>query len=447
MRLLLLLLTLVVSLTTAPLAAHNWPSFRGQSASGTADMQQLPDDWDAERNTNILWRADIPGLAHSSPIVWGDRIFVTTSVSGENAKATKGLQDVSLLSTDTSPQSWRVYCLDRATGRVLWMRVAKEGTPRSRRHVNATYANSTPVTDGRYVVAFFGSEGLYAYDFDGQLFWSKDLGVLETGWDADPSSDYGFGSSPIIHAGLVILQCDIRHGSFAAAYRVADGSEAWRVERSERSGWSTPAIVAAASPELVLNGDGFVRGLDPLTGKELWRMAEANGVKIPTPISDGGLVFIGGGSSSGSRRFYGVRTGMRGDITLAPDATSSDAIAWRNRANPHLLTPLVYDGLLYVCTDNGILSVYEAKTGEQAYRQRVGSTGAGAFGASPVAADGKVYFTSQDGDTFVLRAGKTYELVSTGRLGELVMASPAIAGGALIFRTDRSVIAVGRKTS
>jgi outer membrane protein assembly factor BamB len=444
---LLLLLTLVVSLTTAPLAAHNWPSFRGQSASGTADMQQLPDDWDAEKNTNILWRADIPGLAHSSPIVWGDRIFVTTSVSAENAKATKGLQDVSLLSTDTSPQSWRVYCLDRATGRVLWMRVAKEGTPRSRRHVNATYANSTPVTDGRYVVALFGSEGLYAYDFDGQLIWSKDLGVLETGWDADPSSDYGFGSSPIIHAGLVILQCDIRHGSFAAAYRVADGSEAWRVERSERSGWSTPAIVAAASPELVLNGDGFVRGLDPLTGKELWRMAEANGVKIPTPISDGGLVFIGGGSSSGSRRFYGVRTGMRGDITLAPDATSSDAIAWRNRANPHLLTPLVYDGLLYVCTDNGILSVYEAKTGEQAYRQRVGSTGAGAFGASPVAADGKVYFTSQDGDTFVLRAGKTYELVSTGRLGELVMASPAIAGGALIFRTDRSVIAVGRKTS
>jgi outer membrane protein assembly factor BamB len=443
----LLLFTLIVSLLTAPVTAQNWPSFRGSSASGTADQQQLPDGWDAEKNVNILWRADMPGLAHSSPIVWADRIFITTAVSESGAKATKGLQDVSLLSSDTSSQSWRLYCLDRATGRVLWMRVAKEGAPRSRRHVNATYANSTPVTDGRYVVAFFGSEGLYAYDFDGKSIWSKDLGVLETGWDADPSSDYGFGSSPIIHAGLVIVQCDIRHGSFAAAFRVADGSEAWRVQRDERSGWSTPAIVAAASPELVLNGDGFVRGLDPLTGKELWRMAEANGVKIPTPVSDGGLVFVGGGSSSGSRRFYGVRAGMRGDITIAPDATSSDAIAWRNRANPHLVTPIVYDGLLYICTDNGVLSVYDAKTGEQVYRQRVGPTGAGAFGASPVAADGRVYFTSQDGDTFVLRAGKTYELVSTGHLGELVMASPAIAGGALIFRTDRSVIAVGRKTS
>jgi outer membrane protein assembly factor BamB len=443
----LFLLTLVVSLSSANADAQNWPSFRGPSASGTAEKQQLPDDWDAGQSTNILWRADIPGLAHSSPIVWGDRIFVTTAVSEAGAKATKGLQDFSLLSTDKSPQSWRVYCLDRATGRVLWMRVAKEGPPRSRRHVNATYANSTPVTDGRYVVAFFGSEGLYCYDFDGKSIWSKDLGVLESGWDADPSSDYGFGSSPIIHAGLVILQCDIRHGSFAAAFRVADGSEAWRVSRDERSGWSTPVIVQAGSPELVLNGDGFVRGLDPLTGKELWRMEESNGVKIPTPVSDGGLVFIGGGSSSGSRRFYGVRAGMRGDITLAQDATASDAVVWRNHANPHLVTPIIYDGLLYICTDNGVLTVYDAKTGEQVYRQRVGSTGAGAFGASPVAADGKVYFTSQDGDTFVLRAGKTYELVSTNHLGELVMASPAIAGGALVFRTDRSVIAIGRKTS
>jgi outer membrane protein assembly factor BamB len=441
------LFALLVSLAPAALTAQHWPSFRGPSASGTAEKQQLPDDWDATKGTNVLWRADIPGLAHSSPIVWGDRIFVTTAVSEAGAKATKGLQDFNLLSTDKSPQSWRVYCLDRATGRVLWMRVAKEGAPRSPRHVNATYANSTPVTDGRYVVAFFGSEGLYGYDVDGKLIWSKDLGVLETGWDPDPSSDYGFGSSPIVHAGLVILQCDIRHGSFAAAFRVADGSEVWRVERNERSSWSTPVIVSAASPELVLNGDGFVRGLDPVTGKELWRMAEANGVKIPTPVSDGGLVFIGGGSSSGSRRFYAVRAGVRGDVTLAPDATSSDAIAWRNRANPHLVTPLIYDGLLYVCTDNGVLSVYDAKTGEQVYRQRVGPTGAGAFGASPVAADGKVYFTNQDGDTFVLRAGKAYELVSTGHLGELVMASPAIAGGALIFRTDRSVIAVGRKTT
>jgi outer membrane protein assembly factor BamB len=442
----LVLSTLVVSLTTAGLAAQNWPSFRGPSASGTAERQHLPDAWDAASGVNLLWRAEIPGLAHSSPIVWGDRVFVTTSVSAAGTKATRGLQDASILSSDKSPQSWRLYCLDRTSGRMLWQRVAREGTPRSARHLNATYANSTPATDGRHVVAFFGSEGLYVYDLDGNPVWSKDLGVLETGWDVDRTSDYGFGSSPIIHDGLVIVQCDLKRGSFAAAFRLADGGEAWRVPREERSGWSTPNIVGAVTPELVLNGDGFVRGLDAHTGRELWRMGEGNGVKIPTPISDGALVFVGGGSSSGPRRFYAIRVGIRGDITLAGEATSNEGVAWRNRANPHLVTPLAYDGLLYVCTDNGILTVFDAKTGEQVYRQRVGGTG-GEFGASPVAADGKVYFTNQAGDTFVLRAGRSYELLSTGHLGELVMASPAIAGGALIFRTDRSVVAIGRKTS
>lgn len=439
-------LAVLVCLAAPRLDAQHWPSFRGPSGSGVADRQQLPDSWDAAAGVNVRWRTEIPGLAHSSPIAWGDRVFVTTAVSAVNATAARGLRDASVLSDDKSPQSWRLYCLDRATGRVLWMRVAREGTPRSARHLNATYANSTPATDGRLVVAFFGSEGLYGYDFDGRLIWSKDLGVLETGWDGDPSSDYGFGSSPIIHAGLVIVQCDLKRGSFAAAYRVSDGAEAWRVRRDEQSGWSTPAIVPASTPELVLNGDGFVRGLDPLTGRELWRMAEGNGVKIPTPVSDESLVFLGGGSASGPRRFYAIRFGVRGDVTLPPDVTSNDGVAWRNRANPHLVTPLVYDGLLYVCTDNGVLTVYESKNGEQLYRQRIGAAG-GAFGASPVAADGRVYVTNQDGETFILRAGRTYELLSTATLGELVMATPAMSGGSLIFRTDRSVIAIGRKTS
>ena len=424
---------------------QNWPSFRGPLAGGVSDGQQLPDSWDAASGANIRWRTEVPGLGHSSPIVWGDQVFVTTAVSAAGTAATRGLRDASILSNDKAPQSWRLYCLDRVSGRILWMRVAREGTPRSARHLNATYANSTPATDGRHVVAFFGSEGLYCYDVDGTLIWSKDFGVMETGWIEDPSSDYGFGSSPIIHAGLVIVQCDIKQGSFAAAFRLSDGSEAWRVPRDERSGWSTPALTAAGTPELVLNGDGFVRGLDPLTGRELWRMAEGNGVKIPTPVSGNGLVFVGGGSSSGPRRFYAIRFGVRGDITLTGDATSNEAIAWRNRANPHLVTPLLYDGLLYVCTDNGVLTVYEAGTGEQLYRQRIGT--GGSFGASPVAADGKLYLTNQDGETFVIKSGRAYELVATGKLGELVMASPAIAGGGLIFRTDRSVVAIGRKTS
>jgi outer membrane protein assembly factor BamB len=439
------LIPLFVCLAALPADAQNWPAFRGAFARGVADGQALPDSWDAASGAQVRWRTEVPGLGHSSPIVWGERIFVSTAVSSAGTAATRGLQDVSLLATDRSAQSWRLYCLDRQTGRILWMRVAREGAPRSARHINATYANSTPATDGRYVVAFFGSEGLYCFDFDGKLVWSKDLGVLETGWDEDPASDYGFGSSPIIYDGLVVVQCDIKHGSFAAAYRVSDGSEAWHVARTERSGWSTPAVVTATAPELVLNGDGFVRGLEPKTGRELWRMTETSGVKIPTPVANDTHVFVGGGSSSGARRFYAVRFGVRGDVTLTGDATSNEGVAWRNRANPHLLTPLVYDGLIYVCTDNGILTTYDAGTGEQIYRQRVGT--GGSFGASPVAADGRVYFTNQDGETFVIKAGRSYEQLSVGRLGELVMASPAVSGGAIIFRTDRSVISIGRKTS
>jgi outer membrane protein assembly factor BamB len=424
-------------------AAQPWPSFRGPAASGAASNQHLPDSWDGEAGTNVLWRTEIPGLGHSSPVVWGDRVFVTTAVGARGEEPRRGFIDASVLSSNLSPHSFRVYCLDRKTGRVLWSRVAHEGVPRAKRHVNASHANPTPATDGRHVVAFFASEGLFVYDLDGRLLWSKNLGVLDAGWELDPAGHYGFGSSPIIYRDLVIVQCDARGTSFIAAFRLSDGAEVWRTPRGESSVWSTPTLIEGHRPEVVTNGSSYLRGYDPSTGRELWRMAEGGGLKIPTPVSDGERIYFGGGADAGPRRFYAIGAGASGEILPGDNGEASGALAWRNRANAHILTPLVYEGLLYVSNDAGILTVYEARTGEQVYRQRLG-VGA-SFGASPIAADGRIYFTNQDGDTHVLRAGRAFEIVGQGTLGELVMATPAISGRMLVFRTDRSVIAIGRK--
>jgi len=429
----------------AALAAQQWPSFRGANAAGNGDGTPTPVVWNAEKGENLLWKTPVPGIAVSSPIVWGDRLFVSTAVSGDpNAGIRTGLYGDVEPVDDASRHSWRLYALDRATGKIVWERTAHEGVPKTKRHPKSSQASATPVTDGERVVVSFGSEGLYAYSFDGDLLWKQDLGVLNSGWFYDPDYEWGLGSSPIIWDGMVIVQCDIQKGSFLAAFDVATGRPVWRTEREEIPSWATPTIFQAdGHTELVTQATTFTRGYDPVTGKELWRFSGNSEVTIPTPVVAGDLVIITNGYR-GVQPIRAVRPGARGDITLPDGQTSSASVAWSMlRGGPYIPTPVVYEGLLYVCQGNGVLATYDAETGERIYQDRIGS--GGSFSASPVAADGKIYFTSEDGDIFVVRAGRTYELLAKNPVGEILMATPAIAGGVLFVRGLNHVFAFGSR--
>ncbi|HEY0728122.1 MAG TPA: PQQ-binding-like beta-propeller repeat protein, partial [Pyrinomonadaceae bacterium] len=265
--------------------AQDWPSFRGPNASGVAEGTKPPTTWDVEKSQNVLWKASIPGLSHASPIVWGNQIFVLTAVSSD-AKAGFVAKDRGIgLANDDAKHTWMIYALDKRTGKVLWSDKPYEGVPRAKRHVKATQANSTPVTDGRYVVALFGSEGLAAYDTKGKLLWKQDLGVLNPGlWD-DKESSWGHSSSPVIYRDLVIVQADGHKQSFIAAFNLKDGKQAWRVERNEITSWTTPTIYQGKNRvELIANGGRYIRGYDPLTGKELWRFSDNDTqVKMQAP--------------------------------------------------------------------------------------------------------------------------------------------------------------------
>lgn len=434
---------LFLLLTAAAVHAQNWPSFRGPNGSGVADGTKPPTTWNAEKQQNILWKTPIPGLSHASPIIWGNRVFVITAISSD-AKASFNAKDRGIDSAnDGVKYTWRIYGLDKQTGRVIWDETAYEGVPRAKRHVKATQANSTPATDGRYVVALFGSEGLDCYDLNGKLLWKQDLGVLNPGlWD-DPTSSWGHASSPIIYRDLVIIQADGHKQSFIAAFNLKDGKQAWRVERGEITSWTTPTInEAKGRTELVANGGRYIRGYDPLTGKELWRFSDNNTeVKMQAPLVANGLIYVTGGYPPG-RAMYAFKNGAVGDISLKPGQETNEFIAWRSsKGSPYTPTPIIYEDLLYTCADNGVLSAYEAKTGALVYQQRLPSS----FSASPVAADGKLYLASQDGEVFVVKAGRKYELLATNPMGQALMATPAISEGLLIVRAENYVYAIAER--
>ncbi len=439
------LLVVACCLSSAALA-QNWPSFRGLNAAGVADGTNPPTVWDVEKSTNILWKTEIPGLGHSSPIVWGDRVFLTTAVSSSpSSQFVHGQIDVGVSAEDNSKHSWRVYCLDKNSGRMIWEKVVYEGTPKVKRHVKASHANPTAATDGRHLLVSFGSLGLYCYDLDGKLLWQRDLGILDGGWTPDPESHYGYASSPIIYKQWAIVQCDTQTQAFIAAFKLADGKPVWKTARDEDSSWSTPAVFESGGrAELVTSGTKYYRGYDPATGKELWRLADGVDVKIPTPIFAHGLYFLSGGSSQVRRTFYALRAGMKGELTSGRKGDGSGSVAWQSPLiKPHIVTPIVYGDYLYVCTDNGVLTQYQAKTGEPGYRVRLGS--GGSFSASPVAADGKIYLASEDGDVFVIKAGPTYELLARNPIGEVMMATPAITGRMIIIRGQNHVFGIGEK--
>jgi len=424
--------------------AQNWPSFRGPGASGIVEGK-APQTWDATKGVNIVWKTEIPGLAHSSPVIWGDRVYVTTAVSSD-AKAVfrHGLYGDVDPSPDVSKHSWRFYCLDKRTGKIIWEKVAHEGVPKTKRHPKSSQASATPATDGKHVVAFFGSEGLYTYDADGKLLWKQDLGSLNAGWFYDPDYEWGIGSSPIIYKNLVIVQCDIQKNSFVAAYDINDGQRVWLTPREEIPSWGTPTIYEGQPRvELITHATKFIRAYDPMTGKELWRLSGNSEVTTPTPFVAHNLIFITNGYRV-IQPIYAIRAGGSGDITLKDGQDSSDFIAWsKKRGGPYMSTPVVYGDYLYVCSMQGIIACYNAKSGERLYQQRLGE--GGAYTASPVAADGKVYFTSEDGDVFVVKAGPKYELLATNPIGEVCMASPALSDGMIFVRAEHHVFAIGER--
>lgn len=441
------LVALALLIGTSSMAySQNWPSFRGQNGAGVSDGNTPPSTWDVEKSINVLWKTPIPGLGHSSPIVWGDRIFVTTAVSSAaSSQFVHGLTQTPASADDISKHSFRVYCLNKKTGRVMWEKEIHAGVPKVKRHVKASFANPTPATDGKKLIVSFGSEGLYCFDLDGKLLWKLDLGVLDGGWSSDPDFHWGFASSPVIYKHLVIVQCDTQKQSFIGAFNLADGKRVWQTEREEDTSWSTPTIYEGKDgAELITSGTKFYRGYDPLSGKELWRLADDTDVKIPTPITANDLYFLGGGSAHERNPFYAVRAGVKGEIKPAESSTQS--IAWKStQIRQHIVTPIVYGDYLYACTDNGIVSQYNAKTGEPTFRARLGS--GGSFSASPVAAAGKLYFTNEDGEVFVIKAGTTFELLARNQMGEVVMATPAIAGNMIIIRGQNHVFGIAENRS
>ncbi|HYE63952.1 MAG TPA: PQQ-binding-like beta-propeller repeat protein [Pyrinomonadaceae bacterium] len=434
------------ALTEPNTSKGSWPSFRGPQASGIAEGQNLPDRWDGKTGENILWRTPIPGLAHSSPIVWGNRIFVTSAVSSEpNATFRPGLYGDGDASKDRSRHRWLIYALDKRTGKILWERVAHQGVPLDKRHIKATYANSTPATDGRIVVAWFGSQGVYAYDLNGRFLWKVDLGRLDLGAYDIPTYEWGPASSPIIWNGLVILQCDTQDDSFILALNADTGKTVWKTERDEIPSWGTPTVAAtSAGPVLVANASNYIRGYDPRTGKELWRLGHSSKITAPTPIfADDVFVVVSGRAPE--RPIFVVRAGARGDLTLPEGKANSEAVAWsRTGRGSYMPTPLIYNGILYVLANNGLLDAYDLRTGEELYRQRLPLVGSG-FSASPVAADGKLYLSNEDGEMLVIAAGRKFTHVATNSMGELLMATPALSDGVMYVRSSASLFAIGRK--
>jgi outer membrane protein assembly factor BamB len=421
-----------------------WPQFRGPFASGIVESDALPESWDVAKGEHIRWKVEIPGLGHSSPVIWGDRLFVTTAISGSGNNSLKvGLYgDIDEVG-DRSEHEYRLYCFDKRNGELIWERLVHKGIPLTERHTKSSHANATPATDGTYVVVFFGSEGLYCYDFDGELVWEKDFGRINAGPYTDPGVEWGYASSPIIHEGRVIIQCDIvGEDSFLASLDLESGEEIWRSPRQDVATWSTPNFLNQnGERQIVVNGFNQIGGYNFDTGKMLWQLGKGGDAPVPTPIFAHGLIYIHG-SHGRYQPIFAIRPGARGIITLDQDSTSNEYIVWSiKRGGAYMPTNLVYGDYLYNLRMNGNLTCFDARTGREIYKERI--PGAMGITSSGVASGGKLYYSTEQGDVVVIKAGPEFEILSRNPMDDLLMASPAISGDMIYFRTQHYLVAVG----
>ncbi|MBL9123649.1 MAG: PQQ-binding-like beta-propeller repeat protein [Planctomycetaceae bacterium] len=425
---------LALSATAEAASPENeWPQFRGPGALGVADGANLPDRWSA--TDNVLWKQAIAGRGWSSPIVWGDKIFVTTVINtGESEKPTKGLYfGGNRPKPPETPHQWKVLCLNLNSGSIVWEKTVHEGVPAQSLHLKNSYASETPVTDGERVYAYFGNLGVWCFDFAGREVWSKPFEPHATrfGW--------GTAASPVLHAGRLYIVDDNDEKSFLVAFDAKTGDEIWRVARDEKSNWATPYIWQNdLRTEIVTPGTGKVRSYD-LDGQLLWEFSGMSSITIPTPFSKFGLLYVTSGYVMDKLRpLYAIKPGASGDISLQEDETTSEFIAWtQKQAGPYNTSPVLYGETIYVLLDRGFFAAYDAKTGAEVYKQERIPEGR-AFTASPWAADGKIFCLNEDGVTFVIKAGPTFEILHTNSLGDdvMCMATPAVAGDKLLIRTD-----------
>jgi len=420
---------------------QQWPSFRGPWALGFIENSKPPTTWNAETGEHIKWKTAIPGLGHSSPIVWDNYLFVTTAVNTAASASLKvGLYGDIDEANDSVVHEFKVYCLDKTSGKILWERLAHKGIPKSKRHTKASQANCTAATDGKYVVVHFGSEGLYCYDFKGNLVWKKDMGLLNPGFFAAPGIEWGYSSSPVIYKNRIIVLCDIPKAPYLTLLDLATGNEIWKTSREgEVETYGTPAVFEKnGKTQIVINGFKHAGGYDFETGKEIWRLADNGDIPTPTPVIVNNLIYLNSAHGKFSP-ILAVRTNATGDITLAPDSTKNKFIAWSiKRGGAYMQTPLVYNGLLYNLQVNGQLMCFDAKTGELKYKDSLKE----AFSASGIAADGKLFFSSEDGNIYVIQAGPEFKQLAKNPLNDVCMATPAISGNTLYFRTQHYLIAV-----
>lgn len=440
-----LIVTLLVGLTNTTPAAADWPQFRGPQASGVDVSKPLPTEWNVETGKNIRWQTPIPGLAHASPIVAGDRIYVATAVGPRDAELKVGLYGDIEPVTEDSVHQWRLLALDRASGKLLWNVLGHEAVPRVKRHPKSTHCNSTPATDGQNIAAIFGSEGLFCFDTKGKLLWKKDLGPMDSGFFAVPSAQWGFASSPVIHDGKVIVLCDVQTNSFLAVFELKSGKELWRTPRKDVPTWGCPAVIETPGrKQIVVNGWHHSGGYDFATGKELWRLDGGGDIPVPTPIFANGLVYLT--SAHGRLRpMRAIRPEATGDITHPDPAGTNTGIAWVHpRQGNYMQTPIAVSNRVYGCVDNGVLSCFDAKTGKIFYSERLSSIAQG-YTASPVSDGRHLYFSGETGKVLVVPVADKFSLAATNNLGETCMATPAISDGALLFRSRTKLIAVGNK--
>ena len=455
------LLAAALAATSTTLAAgnENWPAFRGADALATADDDpRLPLTWST--TDNVVWKTPIDGLGWSSPVIWGDRIFLTSVVSeGETQEPRMGLyfpygspqempdsrfpaaQPGDLMERERDLHHWLVYALDVETGAVVWTSEVNTGSPRFDRHLKNTFASSTPVTDGERVYAYFGNVGVFALDMSGTVVWERQFDAAETrlGW--------GPAASPVLHDGTLFIVNDNDDQSFVVALDAATGAERWRVDRDEGTNWSTPFVWQHdARTELITAGSDVVRAYD-LDGNEIWSFRGLNSIAIPQPFSAHGLLYVMSGYVGDAvRPVFAIRPGARGDITLAPGRTANDHVVWyAETAGPYHPTPLVYGDHYFTLLDRGFYTVHDAHTGEELYyterqvldrevRRRV-ARGTGGFTASPWAYNGKIFVLSEEGVTYVIDSEDDFNVVGTNTLDEVAMSTPAIAHGSLFIRT------------
>lgn len=423
---------------------RQWPSYRGYFASGYLNNAFLPDSFNVETSYNVMWTRDIPGLGLSCPVIWNDNVFITTAVSDSDTEGYRtGLFGDIEPVNDSSEHAWIVYCLDRNTGNINWEREACRGIPQVKRHPKSSHANTTVATDGFHVVAFFGSEGLYCYDVEGNLLWKRDFGLINSAWNLVESAQWEFASSPIIYRDRVIIQADALNTAFVSVLDLFTGETVWRKERDEISNWCTPNIYfEGMQPRVVVNGYQHRGAYDMTSGEEIWRISGGGDLAVPTPVVWKDLIFFN--SAHGKHApLIALKNSAKGVIPYPDnDTVPGDDFAWfYDRGGAYMTSVLVYDSLLYRLRWNGNLACYEARSGELVYQQTVNPS---SFIASPVASDGRIYMVSEDGDLYIAKAGREYRLLHKIPLGDASLVTPGITEGTLILRTAGKLIAVGK---